>query len=94
MDDERKPVPRRIFRVTFTRADGSRHWRYVKCPYQVKNPEDWGDSLVGMQTALAEMVLVGRIERFAISAVAPDRTHAAAERATRWHEISSLLLAA
>jgi hypothetical protein len=94
MDEIRKPIPRRIFRVTFTRSDGTRFWRYVKCPYQVKSPEDWGDSLVGMQTALAERVLTGEIERFAISAVAPARTHAAAERATRWHEVAAATLAA
>lgn len=91
--DERKPIPRRIFRVTFTRADGTRYWRYVRCPYQVKSPEDWGDSLVGMQTALAELVLTGEVTRFAISAVVPERTRAAADHAHRWHEVATLLAA-
>ncbi len=83
----RKPIPRRIFRVTFTTADGTKRWRYVRCPYQVKSPEDWGDSLVGMQTKLAEMLLAGEIERYTVSAIVPERTHAAAEKSVRWHEV-------
>ena len=93
MDETRKPIPRRIFRVTFTTAAGTRRWRFVRCPYQVKSPEDWGDSLVGMQTKLAEMVLEGSLERFAISAVVPERTHAAAEKSVRWHEVLATIAA-
>jgi hypothetical protein len=88
MDEQtRKPAPRRIFRLTFTKADGTRHWRYIRCPYQVKSPEDWADSLVGVQTALSEYVLEGAIRGFAIGAVAPERTRAAAERSDRFSEI-------
>lgn len=81
-------MPKRIFRVTFTTADGIKRWRYVRCPYQIKNPEDWGDSLVGMQTALAERLLTGSVIRFTISAVAPERTNAAARRSVRWSEVA------
>ena len=87
LETETRIVPRRIFRVTFTTAAGRKVWRYVRCPYQVKSPEDWADSLVGMQTKLAEMALTGEIERFTISAVVPERTHAAATRSLRWHEM-------
>lgn len=86
-------VPRRIFRVTFTTADGVRRWRYVRCPYQIKNPEDWGDSLVGMQTALADMLRDGLVDRFTVSAVAPEGTHAAAVRSVRWHEVLASIAA-
>jgi len=86
-------IPRRIFRVTFTMTDGTRRWRFVRCPYQVKSPEDWGDSLVGMQTKLAELVLEGQLERFTISAIVPERTHAAAQKSVRWHEVLASIAA-
>jgi len=89
----RTPAPRRIFRVTFTTAEGIKRWRYVRCPYQIKNPEDWGDSLAGMQTALAEMVMTGVIERFTVSAIAPERTRVAAQKSVRWHEVRESLAA-
>jgi len=88
---EPRIVPRRIFRVTFTTAAGRKVWRYVRCPYQVKSPEDWADSLVGMQANLAQLVLAGEVERFTVSAVAPERTHAAANRSLRWHEVQALV---
>ena len=91
LETETRIVPRRIFRVTFTTASGRKVWRYVRCPYQVKSPEDWADSLVGMQTKLSEMVLTGEVDRFTISAVVPERTHAAASRSMRWHEVLGLV---
>ena len=87
MEPETRVVPRRIFRVTFTTAAGRKVWRYVRCPYQVKSPEDWGDSLVGLQTKLAELVLTGEVARFTVSAIAPERTHAAAVKSHRWSEV-------
>jgi hypothetical protein len=88
-----QPAPRRIFRVTFTTADGIKRWRFVRCPYRIKGPEDWTDSLVGMQTALAEMVMAGSVERFTVSAIVPERTNAAAKRSVRWHEVLATLAA-
>jgi hypothetical protein len=93
MPEVTRTVPRRIFRVTFTTADGIKRWRYVRCPYQIKSPEDWADSLVGMQTRLAELVLEGRLERFTVSAVAPERVRTAAERTVRWHEVLETIAA-
>lgn len=89
--DEVRIVPRRIFRVTFTTTAGRKVWRYVRCPYQVKGPEDWADSLIGMQTKLAEMVRDGEVERFTVSALAPERTNAAAKKSMRWHEVLALV---
>jgi len=83
-------APRRIFRLTFTRTDGRRFWRYVRCPYQVKSPQDWADSLLGMQTRLAELTLTGQITSHSISAVIPERTHAAAKRSVRFHDIEEV----
>ena len=91
MEPEPRIVPRRIFRVTFTTAAGRKVWRYVRCPYQVKSPEDWADSLIGMQASLAQLVLAGEVERFTVSAVVPERTHAAANRSMRWHEVQALV---
>lgn len=90
-EGDRKPIPRRIFRLTFTTGAGIRYWRYVRCPYQIKSPEDWADSLEGMQKALAELTLTGEVERFAISAVPADHTHAAAKRSLRWSEVRKLV---
>jgi hypothetical protein len=93
MDSLTTPAPRRIFRVTFTMADGTKRWRFVRCPYRLKSPQDWTDSLVGMQTSLAEMVMAGTVERFTISAPPPERTHAAAEKSVRWHEVLATIAA-
>lgn len=74
--DEVRIVPRRIFRVTFTTSEGRKVWRYVRCPYQVKGPE---------------MVRDGEVERFTVSALAPERTNAAAKKSMRWHEVLALV---
>lgn len=91
MDDKQVP-PRRIFRVSFTRADGTKFWRYVRCPYKTVGPEEWADSLVGMQNDLASLALTGTIDRFSISAVAAERTRAAATHSMRWHEFRAIAL--
>lgn len=84
--NERQQPPRRIFRLTITRADGSRHWRYIRCPYKTVGASEWADSLVGMQNDLADLTLNGVVDRFAISAVPAENTHNAATRSMRWHE--------
>ena len=91
MEPEVRVVPRRIFRVTFTTAAGVKHWRYVRCPYQIKNPEDWADSLVGVQTRLSEALRDGAVERFTVSAITPERTREAAKKSVRWSEIAGLV---
>lgn len=92
--DEKQTPPRRIFRLTFTRADGTRYWRYIRCPYKTVGAAEWADSLVGMQNDLAALVLDGIVERFSISAVPAEHTRKAAERSLRWHEFRALALAA
>jgi hypothetical protein len=46
-----------------------------------------------MQTKLAEMVMAGTVERFTISAPPPERTHAAAVKSVRWHEVLTTIAA-
>ncbi len=89
--DEQRHVPPRIFRVTMRTADGRTYWRYVKCPYQVRSPEDWADSLAGMQTALATLVLEERLIRFSVSRVAPERIDKhVRDHLIRWSEMAPL----
>ena len=95
MNEQPRVIPPRIFRVTFKTTDGRSYWRYIKCPYQVRSPEDWADSLVGVQTSLAELTLEQRIARFSISLVASDRINKSVrDHLHRWTEVYASLLAA
>lgn len=88
-------IPPRIFRVTFKTAEGITYWRWIKCPYQVRSPEDWADSLEGMQKQLANLVLEDRLLRFTVSKVAPERIdRVVRDHLHRWSEIYATVLAA
>lgn len=92
MDETVRHIPPRIFRVTFKLADGRSYWRYIKCPYQVRNPEDWQDSLEGMQKRLAELLLDERLLRFTVSKVPPERIDRhVRERLIRFSEFVGLV---
>ena len=85
-------VPPRIFRLSMKAADGRSYWRYIKCPYQVRSPEDWADSLVGMQNRLAELVLTEKLARFSISRVPSERINSSVRNhLVRWSEVEGLV---
>ena len=87
-------VPPRIFRVSFRTPEGLNHWRYVKCPYQIRSPEDWADSLEGMQKSLAGLVLEARIKSFRVSVVEPERiTASVRQHLVRWSTVAEGLAA-
>jgi hypothetical protein len=46
-----------------------------------------------LTTKLTELVMTGEAARFAISAVAPERTRVAADRSHRWSEVLASLVA-
>jgi hypothetical protein len=72
----------RIFRVTITRHDGRRRYRFVKCPYWQRDP---GASLLGLQAKLAELTLGGHIlgHSTLLPAAIPPKVR---PRMTRWPE--------
>lgn len=82
MNNPSKPDSPRIFRVTITRHDGRRRYRFVKCPYWQRDP---GASYLGLQAKLAELTLGGHIlgHSTMVPAAIPPKVR---QRMTRWPE--------
>ena len=80
--------PNRFYRLTIRTGDGRTYWRYIRAKYQVRSPEDWANSLEGIQKSLAGLLLTESLIGFTLSRVPGERINQKVrDRSRRFSEI-------
>lgn len=105
-----QPAPRRFWHITFWTADGTERRRYITCPYLVPTDEahggkdyrrplvagdqDYPDTMLAMSATLSALEWDGLVTSYRISPVPAERIAAIRDRAVRWTEVYTSLIAA